>query len=654
MSPATASTLFTLFAKTIELSFVTVFVAFLGQVLSRRSFVKASRGVNIAELTMRTWVLQPGFMITHWQVLQHAGVTILGAITLTAAFIAMSYTTASDALVSPHLKYGSWENKVMYGWVRTSYANAKYIGEHCRTPVPLNADPINRGLTCLSVLHAGQGIHMSPAVQSNTDSPPAHHNHMTFLDAWNQISDIGDGVSDLSQRPQAPAIMFDNTTVTGSWILKDTSNMIAAYTKYKRVVNNVSLAMPHAGVVAAAHHPRNAILQPEELDGVGEYSLRAAVVSPAVNVLCANMNVTELEPIINVTSGPMPGTKVITIVDDLFEWGPNYNRQAPFFPKYPIEYNSLVNVSVPAPDDYDTRDAIYLLIKAQNETTNDYTLCRIRSFLMSSCSTHYNVSGKTGGKLTSRCEDSHDKNTYIKSNSSAPSMVRTPDWMDVGSEWLKAVSLSTGITDANASTARLLSQFIVVQKPVLQSLPSLMPSIAESLAVMAGSTLLLSSSDAKFTHSKELEFEAKQVPFDASLSSQEYTSGYVKGWQSMFYVPLFLVFVTNVVCLIYFLIRPGLVTDYTEPQNLFALAINSPPSRRLNGSCGAGPEGDQFNVDWHVSREENSDHYFIKDGTGGSERETNFLGLRRRKQKRRQLNHVSSYTTLSSKRKSWL
>ena len=54
LTPSTASTLFALFAKTIELSFVTVFVTFLGQVLSRRSIVKASRGVTIPELTMRT------------------------------------------------------------------------------------------------------------------------------------------------------------------------------------------------------------------------------------------------------------------------------------------------------------------------------------------------------------------------------------------------------------------------------------------------------------------------------------------------------------------------------------------------------------------------------------------------------------------------
>ena len=58
----TASTLYTAFAKSIELSFVTVFVAFIGQVLSKRALLQP-RGVTISEMTMRSWVLQPGSYI---------------------------------------------------------------------------------------------------------------------------------------------------------------------------------------------------------------------------------------------------------------------------------------------------------------------------------------------------------------------------------------------------------------------------------------------------------------------------------------------------------------------------------------------------------------------------------------------------------------
>ena len=59
---STASTLYTAFAKSIELSFVTVFVAFIGQVLSKRALLQP-RGVTISEMTMRSWVMQPGSYI---------------------------------------------------------------------------------------------------------------------------------------------------------------------------------------------------------------------------------------------------------------------------------------------------------------------------------------------------------------------------------------------------------------------------------------------------------------------------------------------------------------------------------------------------------------------------------------------------------------
>jgi hypothetical protein len=179
LSPSTASTLFALFAKTIELSFVTVFVTFLGQVLSRRSFVKASRGVTIPELTMRTWVIQPGFMITHWQHIQHAGLTVLSAITLTAAVVAVFYTTASDALVSPHLKYGRWKSQEMWGLVQTSYANQNYIMENCQTPITTAIDDLaDAGDTCLAMEHAGQGTTLQ--FQSSKQSINKNFQHTTI------------------------------------------------------------------------------------------------------------------------------------------------------------------------------------------------------------------------------------------------------------------------------------------------------------------------------------------------------------------------------------------------------------------------------------------------------------------------------------------
>jgi hypothetical protein len=55
--PSTATTITALLAKTIEMSFITVFISFVGQVLTRRSFIRKSRGVTLAEITMRNWVV---------------------------------------------------------------------------------------------------------------------------------------------------------------------------------------------------------------------------------------------------------------------------------------------------------------------------------------------------------------------------------------------------------------------------------------------------------------------------------------------------------------------------------------------------------------------------------------------------------------------
>jgi len=53
-----ASWIAALMSKTIETTFVTVFVIFIGQVLTRRAFIKKSEGITIAELAMmRNWVV---------------------------------------------------------------------------------------------------------------------------------------------------------------------------------------------------------------------------------------------------------------------------------------------------------------------------------------------------------------------------------------------------------------------------------------------------------------------------------------------------------------------------------------------------------------------------------------------------------------------
>lgn len=61
-------------------------------------------------------------------------------------------------------------------------------------------------------------------------------------------------------------MLYDNTTIKGSWInLVDDQNMTILSQKYNRIVNNITMAMPHPGVLQAAGDRINNILQPQDL-----------------------------------------------------------------------------------------------------------------------------------------------------------------------------------------------------------------------------------------------------------------------------------------------------------------------------------------------------------------------------------------------------
>lgn len=262
-------------------------------------------------------------------------------------------------------------------------------------------------------------------------------------------------------------------------------------------------------------------------------------------------------------------------------------------------------------------DTIYILTKAS--ATTDYTLCGLRSFQSPNCSTQYNVTGNSGGVLTAHCEDPNDKLRYIVSEPNVP-LSFSGDWTNIASQWAFALSLNDGTLDANASNARLMSQLV----PTTPELPNFKPSIAEAIAVLAGCTLLLGTTAAPFVH--YWGYNSSVAPgliipapglyetFNASIQSQQYTSGYSQDWQGVFYIVLFLVFITNIVCLVYFIMKNGLVTDYTETANLFALSINSGPSNGLAGSCGRGPQGPMWGLRWFVKMEEQSGHFYIAEG----------------------------------------
>ncbi|KAL5044332.1 hypothetical protein BDW71DRAFT_209335 [Aspergillus fruticulosus] len=610
LAASTASLLSTLFAKTIELAYVTVCVAFLGQVLTRRAITKGSRGISISDMSMRTWIMQPGSLIVHWESLRYSGWTILGAITLTATVVAMLYTTAAEALVTPKLKWGAVDERVIVGNVWASFANADFLADNCQTPIAIQADLEYRNTTCLNMQHAGQ----------------AYHNYQSFLQEWALIAE-GEKPSptDVASRPRPTGSVYDNTTVEGSWI--DRVSMADLSEKYGRIVHNVTAAMPHGGVIGAANHPDNEIIQPKDQSGEGMYELEASVPSPAVNVLCAGMNATELAPIVY-TEWPNHGnfnavtwtTDVPddvpnlelwhnrTVVDDIFGFGPDYPGQyAPVFGKLPKEYNTIVNVTSPY-----SNGAIFLLGASPNGTKPEYFFCRLKAKQSVHCSTRYKATA-SGSHLYTVCEENHPLQYNLRVPDALESWAN--DWMNIASEWAFTLSLNAGITDGEAANARLLMQFV----PTTRTLNPKLPTLSEALAVLAGNTLLMSSANAPFvpfwnySDTTTLSTPDKQN-INATLRAIEYASGGTQNWQGVFYPILLFAFFTSALCLAFMIleIRGRQITDFTEPQNLFALAMNSPSTTKLQGACGSGPAGKQLGERWYVAMEEEDEHYYIR------------------------------------------
>lgn len=90
---------------------------------------------------------------------------------------------------------------------------------------------------------------------------------MQYLATWsNNIASGNTSAVDLSQRPDPVGMLYDNTTVQGSWINVPQNNMTELSKRWNRTVANVSMAMPHAGVFAAVRDPVNGIMQPQDLN----------------------------------------------------------------------------------------------------------------------------------------------------------------------------------------------------------------------------------------------------------------------------------------------------------------------------------------------------------------------------------------------------
>lgn len=513
MRPATAILWTTIVAKITELTFVTGFVAFLGQVLSRRAFSRTG-GVTLSELSMWRWVVQPGTLITHWETAKYAGLTFLGMMSLLSAVLATLYAPAATALVQPMLKDGHTESKLLLGDVKADFANIKYIQDKCQTPITTGTDPNYAGTTCTQIEHAGQG----------------YYNYHKYLADWDARVQAKNVTTDQESRPLGFALLYENTTVTAQWV--DIVNTTEKSREHGRVINNVSLAMPHAGVFSAARDRRNGILQPEELDSEGTYTLEASVPSPVMKVLCVNLNQSELAPLVydtwndelvNATTWTSQllmanaTTTNKTVVDDIFGWTKEDNvgmtDYPPVFAKYPKPFNTILNNTSASYG----RSAIYILgqggVDESGYTGPDmgqiYTICQVDVDITPYCSTVYNAGG-SGGKMEVKCgdpaADTVGDMAYINSKPDATVVRGVKNWRDVGTDWSNSLSLGTGISDGAASNSRLLMQLQLVPeggknadpKTLDVKLNAWLPSMAEAIAVLSGCTLLKSFIDAPF------------------------------------------------------------------------------------------------------------------------------------------------------------
>lgn len=359
-------------------------------------------------------------------------------------------------------------------------------------------------------------------------------------------------------------------------------------------------------------------MQPSDLDGVGSYNISASVVSPAVNVLCVNMDADELAPIVYtswpnakksltgvgnqyqawssswVDEVPAPANWTnTTVVDDIFNWHPTdplleINRSPPVFEMLPSDNNTVTYGSTQK--DLFSTDSIYVLGKGFG--MDNYTLCQMHSWPAIQCSTNFNVTGTTSMAMSADCSQSLDyfpenatlftanPDAYVHTmNISDEYAVTKPDWRYMVQLWTLSMSLNSG--NNNASIARILTQLALTSG----ELNSTLPSLAEALASLVANTLVTGAIDTPFIHyysyNETLLQEPEMVSFKARVRNQEYASVHSEPWQGIFYVVLAAAFILNVLCLVY-LCSLGLVKDFLDPTSLFAIA--TAPTRGGGGA----------------------------------------------------------------------
>lgn len=141
------------------------------------------------------------------------------------------------------------------------------------------------------------------------------------------------------------------------------------------------------------------------------------------------------------------------------------------------------------------RPSIYVLGKGGKDDDTDYMVCQMKAGTTPNCATHFEATG-IGGKLSAHCEDDGGDMTYLKKGNSSGVPTVSANWFWVAKLWLQATALNNGVSDQNASNARILTQLMLDSEN--GALKKELPSPAEALAVMGGNTLLMSAVNTPF------------------------------------------------------------------------------------------------------------------------------------------------------------
>ncbi|EPS40790.1 hypothetical protein H072_5306 [Dactylellina haptotyla CBS 200.50] len=606
LSPTAASLLSAIFAKAIEISFVTVFTSFTGQVLSKRALRTNSKGIRISDLLMKGWVYQPGSLLTTFPALRYAGGTVLGVIIIFVVLCVTLYTTAADSLVSPKLRFGNYGNINLQGVISLTYANSTALASRCPAIIssmldgPMNGSalPVSQS-TCYKVHNSYQPL----------------RDFTFYTDSWNVYrADLSINRTDYMKRPVGWTTV-GNEKYYGTWLDISGSGDI----------NNVTLAMPHGGVVPSVQNVTlNGLVQPEAQSDFGNIDATASVVSPAINVLCHKINATAAQWFISNNSSDSREGSLDPELQRIFNFDPDISQSksasspnlylAPLFGNDPAPFNVAIFSSAGYDD-----PSMYALIGA-NTTYRSYSLCALRSILTSSCSTNY-ISASGGGNITVNCtpENSNALSRFL------PSARDTyqPGFKDVSTELSYALSLNV----EDAPLSRIMGIFATSLAPAFNTN---LPSVAEALAILYSNAIVLSSVGAQFGADDQSNGYSGVTPypiplpatetFRARVRTVEYASGVQGGWQASFYVVLAGVMVLNLFCLVYFFVTRDLVFDITEIENLFCVAFNSRPVlnessdglKREDGFYGKGPKGKQFGWAFHVDCEEDERFYMVQ------------------------------------------